>query len=527
MAASARAVAATSLSSQVPDEREVARRELGRRRVGVRAAQRRRVEALGARQAEVGLGRRHARRVDRALRLGHRARVGMAGLPQQRPDVHLGAVVVALAEVRAADLAARVDEVVGRPVLVAPGAPRRELVVLRHGIADPLAPDRARDVACVALEGELGRVHADDDEAVAPVARVPGLEVGQRAQAVDAGVGPEVDEHDLAAQRSQAERLAAGRVEPALVAGEVRGGAQARQARAFDALAPRRRDREARRAAQVVEPAGHGMGGLEAVRRVDERGGQVVGDGRLEAHVEVRRHGHAGEHEDGGQRALESRAARRGAHAPREGAPAERQRQQHDGRAQREGEADGQRARRRGSDGDDRGQDRPRARGVDEAQRGADEQARGEAVAAAARAQARQARQRRLQARGEGWHRHDDAEADEHDDGQRPREPGPQPDAVDDAGQADDRHREGGGQAEGDAHRAPAPADQPGTEQGGQDRKDARAEGRARSGDQREEHEEHHRCGVSSSSPNVAAVGRKLTWARRRRSPRPRPCSGT
>ena len=191
-------------------------------------------------------------------------------------------------------------------------------------------------------------MHPDDDEAVAAVAGDPRLEVGQRAQAVDAGVGPEVDEHDLAAQGPEAQRLAAGRVEPALVAREVRSGAQARQARPLDALAPGGRDREARRAAQVVEPAGDGVRGLEPARRVDEPRGQVVGDGRLEAHVEVRRHGHAGEDEDGGQRALQARPAPRGAHAPGEGAPAERQRQEDERGAQREREADGHRARRRG-----------------------------------------------------------------------------------------------------------------------------------------------------------------------------------
>ena len=60
--------------------------------------------------------------------------------------------------------------------------------------------DRPLDVAGVVLERELRRVDADDDEPVVAVLLVPGLEIGQRAQAVDAGVGPEVDQHDLAAQ---------------------------------------------------------------------------------------------------------------------------------------------------------------------------------------------------------------------------------------------------------------------------------------------------------------------------------------
>ena len=335
---------------------------------------------------------------------------------------------------------------------------------------------------------------ADDDQAVAAIARVPRFEVGQRAQAVDARVGPEVDEHDLAAQRREAQRPAAGGVEPPLVSREVRRGAEVRQARRLDALAPGGRDREARRAAQVVQPAGDDVRGLEPVRRVDERRGQVVGDGRLEAHVEVRRHGDAGDDQDGGQRALQARSAPGGPHAPGQGAPAQREGEQHERGAQSKGEADGHGARRRGPDGDDRGQDRPRARRVDEAQCGADEQARGEAVAAPARAQPREAPQRRLQARGQRRHRDDDAEADEDDDGQRSRHAGPQPHTVDDARQADDGHREGGGQAEGDPDRTAASAGHPGTQQGGQHRQHAGAERRARSGDEREEHEKRHRC---------------------------------
>jgi hypothetical protein len=144
-------------------------------------------------------------------------------------------------------------------------------------------------------------------------------------------------------------------------------------------------------------------------------------------------------------------------------------------------------------DRDDRRQDRARARRVDEAQRGADEQTGGKAVAAGARAQAREPRQRRLRARGQRRDRDHDAEADEHDDGQGPRQPRPQSHAVDDARQPDDRHGEGGRQAQRDAHRTAASAGEPGAQQGRQDRQDAGAERRARSGDQREEHQKRHR----------------------------------
>ena len=47
---------------------------------------------------------------------------------------------------------------------------------------------------------ELRRVHADHHQSLVLVLLGPGADIGQRAQPVDAGVGPEIDEHDLAAQ---------------------------------------------------------------------------------------------------------------------------------------------------------------------------------------------------------------------------------------------------------------------------------------------------------------------------------------
>ena len=119
-----------------------------------------------------------------------------------------------------ADVAAGVDEVLRRPVLVPVGAPGPQLVVLDDGIADAFGRDRRFDVRGFALERELGAVDADDRQAVFAVALVPGLQVGQRADAVDAGVGPEVDEDDPAPQAAQRQRLTARGVEPLLGFGE-------------------------------------------------------------------------------------------------------------------------------------------------------------------------------------------------------------------------------------------------------------------------------------------------------------------
>ena len=67
------------------------------------------------------------------------------------------------------------------------------------------------------------------DEAVVLVVLVPRFHVGEGTLAVDARVGPEVDQHHLALQLGQGQRLVAWRVEPAHDAGEVRGLAQVGQ----------------------------------------------------------------------------------------------------------------------------------------------------------------------------------------------------------------------------------------------------------------------------------------------------------
>ena len=153
-------------------------------------------------------------------------------------DLLLGLEVVALPEVRVADAAVDAEQVLGGPEAVLERAPRAEVVVLRHRPSDVEAVHRREHVVCLVLEVELRGVHADDDEAAGGVLRVPVAQVGQGADAVDAGVGPEVDEHDVALLElpGDRERL---RVEPA------------GQARQF-AL---RRDRAVGRHAHVVGAA--------------------------------------------------------------------------------------------------------------------------------------------------------------------------------------------------------------------------------------------------------------------------------
>ena len=156
--------------------------------------------------AEVRLGRR-ARlrsRVGELVRDREHPRV----LAEQSADPRLGRVVLALAEVDVAQVAAPVDQVLRRPVLVLERVPGLVVVVERDRVRDPQSAHGSADVGRHVLERELGRVHAEDDEPVLVVRPVPGLHVRERPQAVDARVRPEVDEDDLSAQLPERQRLA-------------------------------------------------------------------------------------------------------------------------------------------------------------------------------------------------------------------------------------------------------------------------------------------------------------------------------
>src|SRR5262249_31313641 len=120
-------------------------------------------------------------------------------------------LVVPFAELMVAYPSLRVDEVEGWPVLVLEGAPDGVIAVDRDRIADPHVPDRAADVVDVLLERELGSMDADDGQPPVLVLLGPGSDIGKRAQPVDAGVGPDVDDDDVAAQTRRRQRL---RIEP-------------------------------------------------------------------------------------------------------------------------------------------------------------------------------------------------------------------------------------------------------------------------------------------------------------------------
>jgi hypothetical protein len=85
--------------------------------------------------------------------------------------------------------------------------PYRVVVVEGDRVVDPSGSDRLIDQLDLVLEGELRRVDADNDEPVVAVGPGPRPDVGHRAQPVDAGQRPEVDQEDVTAQLVRAEGL--------------------------------------------------------------------------------------------------------------------------------------------------------------------------------------------------------------------------------------------------------------------------------------------------------------------------------
>ncbi len=145
---------------------------------------------------EIGLGA-DARRGD--LRLSRHEHLAVR-LGQQALDRLLGLIVMALARMQVPDAPLGVDQVVGRPIVVVKGAPQLAVVVDGDRIGDAEIPDGLFDIGLVALKGEFRGVDADDNQALIAIGLVPGLHIGQRAQTVDARIGPEIDQHDLATQ---------------------------------------------------------------------------------------------------------------------------------------------------------------------------------------------------------------------------------------------------------------------------------------------------------------------------------------
>ena len=105
---------------------------------------------------------------------------------------------MALTEVVIALPPLRIEEVVRRPVIVLERRPHDQLVIERDGVADVQILDRLAHIIGIAFEGEFRGMDADHHQSIVGIGVVPGAHIGNGADAIDAAVGPEVDEHDLA-----------------------------------------------------------------------------------------------------------------------------------------------------------------------------------------------------------------------------------------------------------------------------------------------------------------------------------------
>jgi hypothetical protein len=130
-------------------------------------------KALGTFVAEIGLWRRQRGPVRGGLDPLSFDLDDTAGFVQQRLHDSLRLAVAALAEVVECNRPACVRDVERGPVAVRKGVPDGVVAVDGDGIGDSPFVDGRADAVDVCLERELGRVDADDGEAVLAVPLVP------------------------------------------------------------------------------------------------------------------------------------------------------------------------------------------------------------------------------------------------------------------------------------------------------------------------------------------------------------------
>src|SRR5580698_2676107 len=129
--------------------------------------------------------------------------------------------VVALSEMLVTDSPFRICNVERRPVLIVKVLPDPVVVVHHDWIGNTQVAQRRFYVRLLFLKRKLWGVHTDHDQSCLLIFRCPTLDIGQRSQTVDAGICPEIDEHNLSPQRATVYR---GGIEPGNAAIEIRHG---------------------------------------------------------------------------------------------------------------------------------------------------------------------------------------------------------------------------------------------------------------------------------------------------------------
>ena len=98
------------------------------------------------------------------------------------------------------DMAALVNQVQGRPVVVPVGRPGFTVIVLGYRVRDIQFNDGLFQVSQVLFIRELGVVVADDDQAFIFVFVMPFPQRGNNVPAVNSTKGPHVDGNDFSTQ---------------------------------------------------------------------------------------------------------------------------------------------------------------------------------------------------------------------------------------------------------------------------------------------------------------------------------------
>src|SRR5260370_36002852 len=113
-------------------------------------------------------------------------------LAQQALNLRFRFLVKAFAEMVVAKLALRIDEVFRRPIAIRVGAPDDIAIVEDHWVFETKLPYRRTNIRVVASKAEFRCMHADDDDSVFAIARMPTADAWQRGNAIATGVIPEV-----------------------------------------------------------------------------------------------------------------------------------------------------------------------------------------------------------------------------------------------------------------------------------------------------------------------------------------------
>src|SRR5512146_955036 len=119
---------------------------------------------------------------------------------QELLDCVLQRAVTAFARTVIADVAFGVNQEAVGPGRIVVGAPDQKVVVNRNRIRQPKSLDRSPHVRSPVSNVKLRTVNADDFKPILVISLVPLLVFSEGANAVDAGVLPEVDQNNLTSQ---------------------------------------------------------------------------------------------------------------------------------------------------------------------------------------------------------------------------------------------------------------------------------------------------------------------------------------